>query len=110
MGIVKKTAEYRKAIVEFEENAKNVEGALVGEELNKYNPLKHTFADGYYIREVNTPAGQLLITKDNFDSKLKSMMGADNFKKATNPKLSSLIKNAIGTLYKKNSSIYKFQN
>ena len=63
MGIVKKTAEYRKAIVEFEENAKNIEGALVGEELNKYNPLKHTFADGYYIREVNTPAGQLLITK-----------------------------------------------
>ena len=26
-------------------------------------PLKHTFADGYYLREINTPAGQILITK-----------------------------------------------
>tara|TARA_R100000458_G_C8055498_1_gene100755 strand:- start:17 stop:487 length:471 start_codon:yes stop_codon:yes gene_type:complete len=63
MELVKKTIEYRNAIVEFEEQIKNTEGALVGEELDKYNPLKHTFANGYYIREINTPAGQLLITK-----------------------------------------------
>ena len=47
------------------------------------------------IKEIN---GKQTLTKDNFDSRLKSMMGADNFKKATNPKLSSLIKNAIGTI------------
>ena len=63
MELVKKTIEYRNAIVEFEEQIKNTEGALVGEELDKYNPLKHTFADGYYVREINTPAGQILITK-----------------------------------------------
>jgi len=63
MDIVKKTTKYRKAVVELEEQIKNMEGALVGEELNKYNPLKHTFADGYYLREINTPAGQILITK-----------------------------------------------
>ena len=63
MELVKKTIEFRNAIVEFEEQIKNTEGALVGEELDKYNPLKHTFANGYYIREINTPAGQLLITK-----------------------------------------------
>ncbi|MBT7172642.1 MAG: hypothetical protein HN905_03205 [Candidatus Marinimicrobia bacterium] len=63
MELVKKTIEYRNAIVEFEEQIKNTEGALVGEELDKYNPLKHTFANGYYIREINTPAGQILITK-----------------------------------------------
>jgi len=63
MNLIKKTVEYRKAVVELEEQIKNIEGALVGEELNKYNPLKHTFADGYYLREINTPAGQILITK-----------------------------------------------
>lgn len=63
MDIIKKTADYRKAIVELEEKVKNTKGALIGEELNKYNPLKHTFAEGYYIREINTPAGQFIITK-----------------------------------------------
>ena len=63
MDLVKKTAKYREDIVEFEEQIKNIDGALVGEERDKYNPLKHTFADGYYIREVNMPAGQIIITK-----------------------------------------------
>tara|TARA_B100001093_G_scaffold338500_1_gene323274 strand:+ start:18047 stop:18562 length:516 start_codon:yes stop_codon:yes gene_type:complete len=31
-------------------------------ELNKINPLKHTFAGGCYIREINCPAGQILTT------------------------------------------------
>ena len=48
------------------------------------------------IREVITEInGRQTLTKDNFDSRLKSMMGADDFKKATNPKLSKLINNAI---------------
>ena len=63
MELVKKTIEYRNAIVELEEQIKNIDGALIGEELDKYNPLKHTFADGYYVREVNMPAGQIIITK-----------------------------------------------
>ena len=32
---------------------------------------------------------------ENFDDRLKSMMGADDFEKATNPKLAKLINNAI---------------
>ena len=38
-------------------------GAIIGDELNKLNPVKHTFADGCYIREIFNPAGLLLVTK-----------------------------------------------
>lgn len=63
MKTLKKTTQYRNAVVNLEEKIKKIDGVLVGEELNKYNPLKHTFADGYYLREINTPAGQFIITK-----------------------------------------------
>ena len=36
--------------------------------------------------------------KENFDDRLKSMMGKDDFEKATNPKLAKLINNAIMTV------------
>ena len=59
---------------------------------------------GYSVdgKPANKPAGPDLLRKairreikDNFDSRLKSMMGADDFEKATNPKLAKLINNAI---------------
>ena len=59
---------------------------------------------GYSVdgKPTNKPAGPDLLRKairreikDNFDSRLKSMMGADDFEKATNPKLAKLINNAI---------------
>ena len=36
-----------------------------------------------------------IIKEQSFDDRLRSMMGADDFKKATNPKLAKLINNAI---------------
>ena len=36
--------------------------------------------------------------KENMDDRLKAMMGADDFEKATNPKLAKLINNAIMTV------------
>ena len=36
--------------------------------------------------------------KENFDDRLKSMMGDDDFEKATNPKLGKLISNSIATI------------
>ena len=36
-----------------------------------------------------------IIKEQNFDDRLRSMMGADDFEKATNPKLAKLINNAI---------------
>ena len=34
-----------------------------GKEIEKANPLKHSFADGCYIREVFNPKGELIVTK-----------------------------------------------
>ena len=36
---------------------------MTGEELHTYNPVKHTFADNCYVREIFNPAGQLIVTK-----------------------------------------------
>lgn len=55
--------EYRSKVCELENVIKNLDGALVGEERDKYNPLTHSFANGCYIREINTPADQFIITK-----------------------------------------------
>ena len=34
-------------------------------EIEKLNPLEHSFADGMYIRKIHSPAGQLLISKSH---------------------------------------------
>lgn len=60
---IKNKLNYRANVTELHNTFMSVEGALVGKELNKVNPLTHTFADGLYIREINMPAGQLMITK-----------------------------------------------
>ena len=62
---------------------------------------------GYSVdgKPADKPAGPHLLRKairreirDNFDDRLRSMMGADDFEKATNPKLSRLINNAITSI------------
>ena len=45
---LRKRKEYRNRVVKFEEEIQNIDGALVGEELHKVNPTKHSFADGCY--------------------------------------------------------------
>lgn len=54
---------FRNKIVEFEDKLNNSELALSQKELHKKNPVKHSFADGCYIREIFNPAGELLVTK-----------------------------------------------
>ena len=62
---------------------------------------------GYSVdgKPADKPAGPHLLRKairreirDNFDDRLKSFMGADDFEKATNPKLAKLIDNAITSI------------
>ena len=60
---VNKRRKFREDITILENQIINIEGTLTGEELHKYNPLKHSFADGCYIREIFNPAGLLLVTK-----------------------------------------------
>ena len=51
----------------------------------------HSIKESNNIRKVI----RKIIKEQNFDDKLKSFMGADDFEKATNPKLAKLINNAI---------------
>ena len=62
---------------------------------------------GYSVdgKPADKPAGPHLLRnairreiRDNFDDRLKSFMGADDFEKATNPKLAKLIDNAITSI------------
>jgi hypothetical protein len=61
--LIRKKREYREKIIVFEKQLRSMNGALVGKEAEKLNPLKHLFADGCYIREIFFPANELIITK-----------------------------------------------
>lgn len=54
---------YRDTITEFEKRLRTHSKAVSGEAVNDTNPLRHSFADGCYIREVNNPAGEVIVTK-----------------------------------------------
>lgn len=54
---------YRQGIVEFESALRNHPKTLPQHEIDTVNPLKHSFADGCYIREVTNPANELIVTK-----------------------------------------------
>jgi len=55
--------DFRRGIMQVQENLENRTDSLTGEALQKANPLKHSFAEGCYIREIFNPKGELLITK-----------------------------------------------
>ena len=60
---IRKRKEFREKISELEDNILDLEDSVTGELLQKTNPVKHTFADGCYIREIYNPANELIITK-----------------------------------------------
>lgn len=60
---LRKKVEFRDRITQMHKVIENHEDSLTGEALNNYNPVKHTFADGCYIREIFNPAGQIIVTK-----------------------------------------------
>ena len=55
--------QFRNGIMKVQKNLENHPNGLTGEALEKLNPLKHSFADGCYIREIFNPKGELLVTK-----------------------------------------------
>jgi hypothetical protein len=55
--------QFRNGIMKVQENLENHPNGLTGEAMEKLNPLKHSFADGCYIREIFNPKGELLVTK-----------------------------------------------
>jgi len=56
--------EYRRGIMELEYKFRQAPAFEFDQkEIDRINPLKHTYADGCVVREIFNPAGQLLITK-----------------------------------------------
>ena len=55
--------EYRENSTRVAEKLLNSEEGLKGEEADAVNPLKHTYADGLYIREIFMPKGEIVISK-----------------------------------------------
>jgi len=55
--------EYRDYITNIQEEISSREDSVEGEEANAINPVKHTYADGLYIREIFMPRGEIVISK-----------------------------------------------
>ena len=55
----------RKAILNFEDKIKSLPNAMIGDskEYLEKCPLKHSFVDGAYVRELFMPKGMLFVTK-----------------------------------------------
>ena len=60
---IRKRNEFREKITELEKEGYDKNIWMDEEQLHKLNPVKNSFADGCYIREIFNPAGELLITK-----------------------------------------------
>lgn len=58
-GLVKPSL--RADILSFENEMRKVQGVELGD--NEKCPLKHTFADGVYVREIFIPKGTLIVGK-----------------------------------------------
>ena len=54
---------FQKGIKKVESLIRKSDRAIEGENINYFNPLKHSFGDGVYVREIFNPAGELLVTK-----------------------------------------------
>lgn len=53
--------EIRNSILEFQEKMNLVPGAFIGD--SEHCPLKHSFSDGLYVREIFIPKGTILVGK-----------------------------------------------
>ncbi len=51
----------RSKIFEFEDNIKQIQGSIIGD--SEVCPLKHSFTDGMYVREIFIPKGTMLTGK-----------------------------------------------
>ena len=60
---LRKRKKFREHITKLEEQGKKDNIFLSPEDTKKLNPVKESFADGCYIREVFNPAKELIITK-----------------------------------------------
>jgi len=55
--------QFRKGITDLEKKMIEDENSVTPETDPDFNPIKHTFTDKQYIREIFNPAGEMLVTK-----------------------------------------------
>jgi len=60
---LQKINEYRKGITELFAIIKGHKDAYEGKAAEAINPLKHSFGNGCYIREITMPANQIIVSK-----------------------------------------------
>jgi hypothetical protein len=60
-AVEKGSQDFRSQILELESELSKVEGAVFGD--SELCPLKHSFADGIYVREIFIPKGTVLVGK-----------------------------------------------
>ena len=59
---IRKRKDFREKITDLEKEGFDKQIWDSKEDSDKLNPVKHSFADGCYIREIFNPAGELLVT------------------------------------------------
>lgn len=59
--LIDSSKDFRSSIAELEKNILNIDGAEVGDV--SFCPLKHSFSDGMYVREIFIPAGTVMTGK-----------------------------------------------
>ena len=55
--------EYRNYVSEIDQNLKTHKNRIHEDVVDAVNPLKHTFADGLYLREIFMPRGEIVVSK-----------------------------------------------
>ena len=59
---IRRRKDFRNKIKEVEQEMLDNPTSMTGEELSNTNPVKHSFAEGCYIREIYNPANEIIIT------------------------------------------------
>jgi len=59
---LRRRKDFRNKISEVENDMLNNPISMTGKELLNTNPVKHSFAEGCYIREIYNPANEIIIT------------------------------------------------
>jgi hypothetical protein len=60
--VLRRKKDFRNKIKEVEQNMLDNPISITGKELSNTNPVKHSFAEGCYIREIYNPANEIIIT------------------------------------------------
>jgi len=59
---IRRRKDFRQKVKEVEQEMLDNPISMTGEELSNANPVRHSFAEGCYVREIYNPANEIIIT------------------------------------------------